>query len=217
MEIVVLMLYESPVAQVPALNFKTFVPEKIPDLKTEIIEGDTHRWKFYTYSVPLFSKRAVERWASWLEHRDLRAIVGLRNILHAMLLAGRLDDTDYMDSLADAWILWLQNGQLAGNLSIGRLRSQSWLPGHLYDLKFALILHHDAYAVTAEDSKGEVLPYNKIVRERVRKLASNYFFQPEKEPKDPLQLANDDFCKKYHFHHKKNLPCYKTKRLPEKA
>jgi len=106
----------SPVVQVPLLNFQTYAPMKIPDLKIEITEGETHRWKFYIYDTSeLIFRSAGEMWARWLTHRDLRAVsngehTNGSNIIRALRDAERIGDLDYRDALVDAWMLWLQSG-----------------------------------------------------------------------------------------------------------
>lgn len=217
----------SPVVQVPFLNFQAHAPEIIPDLKAEITEGETHRWKFYIYNISfLLSKGSAERWASWLTHFDLRAIIEDKftdgnNIKVSLIDARLLNDSDYQDALIDAWMSWVQKGGPASSLSIERLRdSGKWAYGGcLIDdgPMCALILYHDALGVTPTGKTNAT--YSSFVSSRVHDMAMRHFVHrtdPDAEPKDPLQLSDDEFCNKYHSHHKKNLPCYRTKSLPEK-
>lgn len=226
LERVVLMLTDKPVVNVPLLNFQTFASEKMPQLKTKITEGETHRWRFYTYNASGFMlKDSVQKWASWLTHRDLRAVINGGHeegdsIVDALSGARFLRDPDYRDALVDAWMLWLQHEEPAGNLDVKRLQHFNWSndmwTGRLKDLKCALVLHHDAGAVTMEDGENsDLVSYSTSICKRVRDLALFYFSQPGRKPKDPLQLSDKEFCEEYHSHSKYNKPCYKTKRLPE--
>lgn len=216
----------SPVGQVPFLNFQTHAPNKIPDLKIEIAEGGTHRWKFYIYDVSrLVFTGSGEIWARWLTHRDLRPVnndrLALRGpIASALTDAHCIGDVDFRDALVDAWMLDLQSGQSAGNLDVALLQNSRFLDplwtGRLQNLECALILHHDAGTVTMEENEDlHRSPYNKAICKRVRDLALISFAHPDRKPKDPLQLSDDEFCKEYHAHSQNDQPCYKTKRLPE--
>lgn len=227
LEKVVLMLNGIPIVQVPLLNFQTFAPEKISDLKTEIAEGDTCRWKFHVYDASKFIfQYAVQRWASWLTHFDLRAIIDggstdgqkLRSaIIDASLV---IKNPDYQDALVDAWMSWVQDGEPAGSLSTERLLYSgiTTYSGCLIEngLMGALVLYHDPRGIAPEGKANS--KYTPILCGQVQKMAMRHFIHrlnPHYGPKDPLQLSDDNFCKKYHSHHKKNLPCYKTKSLPE--
>jgi hypothetical protein len=214
------------VAQVPLLNFQTFAPDKVYRL-IEVSESATRRFNFYTYSVSTFlDTRFVERWASWLTHRDLRAInisePGHETDMHKIICdTERIGDVDYQDALIDAWVSSLQADKAEGTLDVGRMRRHSpyRCPASLIDLKCVLILHHDARsaAVNSEKSSGERSYYTEAIRSKVRHLALSHFVQPGSEPKDPLQLSDHEFCNKYHTHHKNGQPCYKTKSLPGKT
>ncbi|KAH0024578.1 hypothetical protein KCU78_g5025, partial [Aureobasidium melanogenum] len=210
------------VAQVPLLNFRSFHAEKAKDL-VEISETKNDCWKFYYYDASaLCTHSGVKRWASWLEHWNLRAFV--KDALcfsNSLLDAQDLGDIDYQDALVDAWMLWLQDGQCKGSLRVDRLRARNTISMAvvelhicLDDLGKALILHHDVKAGMADDKSSEQ-HYRDHTRNAIRELAQDYFSHPEREPKDPLQLSADEFCKKYNSHQEKNLPCYKTKKLPE--
>jgi hypothetical protein len=225
MEIVLLEKGTQFVAQVSLLSFQSLAPEKVKDL-IEVFENSTSRWKFYTYKIsrPVFN-RSIERWASWLTYHDLRAIqmnelddtLGIHITLRD---AEHIGDVDFQDALVDAWMSWLQDMKPAGDLSVERLQLHVAFqrPDRLYDLRCALILHHDADAIDLEDFEdGNDSPYGNDTCRKVRSFALNYFSQPEREPKGPLQLSDEEFCKKYHAHQEKNLPCYKTWSLPRNA
>lgn len=212
------------VAQIPLLNFRTFYPEGVKGL-VEISETEKNCWKFHYYDASaLCTQLAVKNWASWLVHRDMRAVVKHTDHLsYAFDDAMDMDDTDYQDALVDAWMDWLQDGQPTGRLSVYRIRSKSLtgttlveLHSCLHDLGKALILHHDAEAGMINEQGGE-RHYRDSTCKTIRELAQKYFSKTEREPKDPLQLSADEFCRKYHSHHKKNRPCHKTKKLPEQT
>jgi hypothetical protein len=214
------------VAQVPLLNFHTFVPEKVKDL-VQVSESDTRRWKFYTYDIRFFaSKTSVERWASWLTHWNLRAVIdgGPRTgdvILFALGSAELIGGVDYQDALLDAWLSWLQDGEPAGSLNVDRLQDQGHVRclARLDDLRCVLVLHHDASAVVVENGgdPDEYFPYHEQICIAVRNLALDHFSRTGGTPKDSLQLSDEEFCKQYHSHHENRLPCYKTKKLPEQS
>lgn len=216
----------SPVVQVSLADFQARVPNMIPDLKTETTESETHRWKFYIYNASEFIYRqSCERWARWLTHRDLRAISNCwlasgTGIVYALTDAGHIGDPVYQDASVDAWMLWLQRGQPAGKLDVELLRFSRWMnllwTGRLEELNCALILHHDAGAVTMEDD-GDLhkSPYDHSICRRVCDLALTSFAQPDRRLEDPLRLSDKEFCEKYHAHSSDNQPCYKTKHLPE--
>jgi hypothetical protein len=224
MGIVLLQQYTQFVAQVSLSDFKAYAADKVKDL-VEVFESPTRRWKFYTYKLPRFvSGKSAEQWASWLTHHDLRAIwtdepddtAGIHIILRD---SERIGDVDFEDALVDAWMSWLQPTTPAGDLSVARLQNSVSFrcSGRLHDLRCALILHHDAGAILAEDCDGsdvEDAAYGEFDSRSIRELALSYFSQSEREPKDPLQLSEAEFCEKYHAHHAKDLPCYKTKSLP---
>lgn len=227
LEKVVLMLNGIPIVQVPLLNFQTFAPEKISDLKTEIAKGDTCRWKFYVYDASSFIfQYSVRRWASWLTHFDLRAIIDGGSTDGQQLRSAIVDaelvimNPDYQDALVDAWMSWLQNGGLEGSLSTERLQDSGMFTygGCLIEngLMGALVLYHDPGGIAPKDKAKS--RYTPIVCSEVQKMAMRHFIHrlnPHLGPKDPLQLSDDEFCKEYHSHHKKKLPCYKIKSLPE--
>ncbi|KAH0287882.1 hypothetical protein M436DRAFT_81486 [Aureobasidium namibiae CBS 147.97] len=220
LERVVLMHAGSPVVQVPLLNFQTYAPMRKPDLRIEITEGETHRWKFYIDDVPGSTPEdAVKRWASWLIHFDLRAVMDggpmdSDKLASALFQASYvLGESDYRDALIDAWMSWVQNGGPAGSLSTERLRRSGFVT---YGLMGALILYHDAGAIAMEDNEdAHKSPYNDAICRKVRDLALISFAQPDRKPKDPLQMSDKEFCQKYHSHSPGNQPCYKTKSLPE--
>jgi hypothetical protein len=219
--IVLLQLDGQFVAQVPLLNFQTFASELVKDL-IEVSESDTRRWKFYTYRVStcLF-KGSVELWASWLTYRRLRT--GFDDVLTALSTSSFIGNVAYEDALMDAWVSWLQDDKPIGNLNVARLRRPNYgyvmCSDRLVDLRRALILHHDAGAVLPEDHEcmGLQSPYDDSTSTRIRAMALSYFSCSERKPKDPLQLSDAEFCKGYHAHNKKGLPCYKTQCLPEIA
>jgi hypothetical protein len=222
--IVLLQQETEYVAQVSLLNFQAFAPEKVKDL-VEVFDSG-RRCKFYTYKLALnIRKKSIERWASWLTYRDLRAIDmngpgNGQNIGTTLADAECMNAVDFYDALVDAWMLWLQDTEPAGKLNIGRLQRDVWFyyHDHFYKLRCALILHHDPDSVTIEDwAFDSESPYSKSACSTVHSLALYYFCQPKKEPKDPLQLSVDEFCKEYHSHHKRGLSCYKAKTLRKDA
>ncbi|KAH0365270.1 hypothetical protein KCU65_g6221, partial [Aureobasidium melanogenum] len=181
--------------QVPLLNFQTLAAEKVKDL-VEVSGDGTQGWRFYIYDVSATCpKVGVNQWAN----------------------------ADYQDALIDTWIVWLRNDKPAGSLDVYRLRRR--VPASatigIYspctsDLANALILYHDTEVGMRQEASGPQI-YRATTCEAVRELAQKYFSKPEREPKDPLQLSADEFCQKYHSHHKKNLPCYRTKKLPQQT
>lgn len=193
------------------------------DLESRIAASGHHKLKFYIYDTTfLVYKCDARRWARWIRHRDVRDLVialseereNTLSIRTALTDTTILGDVDYHDALVDAWILSLRGTPPASSLNVDRLRRNGTESCRfsLKDLTCALILHHDTEAALSEDGEPK---YHIITRKEVRRLAVSYFSSPEKEPKDPLQLSDDEFCKKYHSHHEKSLPCYKTKSLPE--
>jgi len=222
---IVLLQYEGKfVAQVPLLNFRTFASEKVEDL-VEVSEAGTRRYKFYTYSGSFATfETSFKRWATWLTHRDLRAFKmdGPDNPTNLIAALGNCkfnEDDDYQDAMIDAWVSWLKDGKPIGDLNVERLQRTnffytSWT-GRLVELKCALILHHDAKAVSMKDSENLSSPYSIAVCQRVRDLALISFAQPDRKPTDPLQMSDDQFCEAYHSHSQHDQPCYKTKSLPE--
>jgi hypothetical protein len=225
METVILKHNGSPVVHMPMSNFKTFAPDKILGLRMELTEGDTHRWRLHSYDAPAqTSPISIKRWASWMKNQDLRAVADGGSEHGTKLLSAIIEtnditlaDSGYQDALVDAWMSWVRETGPAGTLSVDRLRDSGLQTCHscLNSLMGALILHHDAEAALAKDKTK--LQYRSVICDRVRDMAMSYFFQPDREPKDPLQLSDDEFCKKYHSHHKKDVPCYKTRSLPWNA
>jgi hypothetical protein len=226
MKVVFLKLDGALLVQVPLLNFQAFVPQKIKLLELEFAESEEHRLKYYTYDTTFLAVASdVRTWACWLETRDVGNLVGClvqgraysRSIYTALQDADLLEDVDYRDALIDAWMIWLKELKPTGTLAVDRLRHFA-MHGHtvrLGDLLSALILHHDPKAVLTEDQDKP--QYTIMVCNEVRSRVVSYFSQSEREPEDPLQLSDDEFCKKYHSHHKKGQPCYKTKALPKEA
>lgn len=223
--IVAFQHFERFIAQVPLHNFLAFAPEKIKDLIV-IVEPDNRRFKFCAYSVPgLATDDNIKLWASWLTHRDLRAFrtngsVNDRALVCALGMSKYIQDVDYHDALVDAWMSWLQKGNPVGSLDLERLQRPNFFyclwTGRVVNLKCALILHHDAGAVTVEDEEDFTRSsYSSPVCKRVRDLALVYFSQPDRKPKSPLQMSDKEFCEEYHSHSQSNQPCYKTKSLPE--
>ncbi|KAK6006584.1 hypothetical protein QM012_006994 [Aureobasidium pullulans] len=209
---------EAFVAQVPIFNFQTFVPARIKDL-IEVSDTDARRWQFYTYAIPDPDKYAVNDIKLW----DLRAMVNndpedASHISAALVDAEALGDTDHMDALIDNLVSWLQAGMSKGSLDVTKLRCNSYdlLENHACweVLGIVLILHHDAEAAMSGRDTVDVSAYDSDTCRIVQEAAMMYFAKPEREPKDPLQLSVDEFCQKYHTHHKQNLPCYKTKKWP---
>ncbi|KAG9685875.1 hypothetical protein KCU95_g12414, partial [Aureobasidium melanogenum] len=209
------------VAHVPLPNFRSFHPGRVKDL-VEISDVENDCWKFHYYDASaLCNGSAVQNWVSWLQHWDLRAITKNGFWFSCAFTDARdLEDTDYQDALVDAWMKWLQEGQPRGTLSVDRIRSKGLTETTFMedfscfdDSGKALILHHDTKAGMADDKANQQY-YQDYTRGAIRELAQEYFSQHKREPNDPLTLSADEFCQKYHAHHKKNSPCYRTKKLP---
>lgn len=223
--IVVFKDFQHIIAQVPLHNFQTFAPERVEDLVV-ISESNPRRYKFYAYDVPFFiGDDFIKHWASWLTHRDLRSLKmdssGYENdLIGALAMSKHIQDVDHRDALVDAWLSWLQTENPFGHLDVARLKRLNFFysmwTDRLVDLKCALILHHDARSVTMEDDENsELFSYDTSICTRVREMALISFARPDRKPKDPLQLSDDEFCNEYHSHSQNGQPCYKTKRLPE--
>jgi hypothetical protein len=160
-----------------------------------------------------------------MRHRDLSDLISggemaCSQIIRALLgIRHRPEHRDFQDALVDAWVSWLRTEELAGSLGVRRLRlsGQRMCGGYLNEIRLmeALILYHDPNAGVIRDGPGRC--YRHAIRVRVQEMAMNYFSRPEREPKDPLQLSEDEFCKTYHAHNKEGQPCYKTKTLPEET
>jgi hypothetical protein len=221
------------VTEIPLLNFQKFAPEKVKDL-VEVSEMGTSRWRFHTYDISALKyEDEIEQWASWMIHRDLRGIsmdndYGIHVAFHAARL---VRDVNYQDALLDALLSLLRKGQPPGSVDVNSLRLNEFIICSEFpefpqcmlnvfgDLMYDLILHHDAEAATCCIGHGEDehMYYDHGIREQIPDLALKYFTGPEREPKDPLQLSDQEFCKKYHAHNKEGLSCYRTQRLPGNA
>jgi hypothetical protein len=164
METVVLMLNGSPVVKVPVINFQTFATDKIRYLETVIADAGNQRWKFYTYDASeLGITESVEKWASWLIYRDLRAVVDGgdqdgTSVHDAVVAADDILDTEYSDALIDYWVSWIKNKQPAGTLSTDRLRTCNaifpWICVARYNnVVGALVLYHDTKDALSDESE----------------------------------------------------------------
>ncbi|TIA08761.1 hypothetical protein D6C81_08968 [Aureobasidium pullulans] len=198
------------VTHVPLFNFKTYASSVVKDLKTQIM-GE-YNLTIYTYkSGPLLINRDIRTWADWLVKRDIKAALGGESSsAYHLWVAQKIGDVDYQDALIDFLIVRLQDKNDPTKLDIPRFRtfmSSRWAYC-LHIIPEVLILHHDAKAAAT----GQ---YGCELRQRVGKLAFKHFSAPDECPKDPLSLSTEEFCKTYHQHHKKNLPCYKTQKLPD--
>jgi hypothetical protein len=231
MGIVLLQLKGQFVTQVPLLNFQTFASDKVKDL-VEVSEVNTRRWKFHTCDVStLACEDDIETWASWLIHRDLRAIDNEIELHNAFHTARIVQDVSFQDALRDAFLARLREGQHSGSLNVDLLQLNEFMICWEFpetsaciidvsgDLLYNLILHHDAKAATVGGPFGmnDEGYYKSDIREQIPDLALAYFTGPKSERRDPLQLSDDEFCRKYHAHNKENQPCYRTHRLPGTA
>ena len=169
----------------------------------------------YTHkSGPSLASSDIRRWAKWLVKRDIRTALGgeapsAAHAGRALIHAEFLGDVGYPDALIDFLIVQFQSKNDPTKLDVPRFRSfmsSGWAPC-LRNIPDALILHHDAKA--AADGQ-----YSDGIRQRVEKFAFKHFSATDECPKDPLSLSAEEFCLKYHKHHAKNLPCYKTQKLP---
>jgi len=217
-EDVVLLKFEGgTVAEVPLLNLVRFgIAKTISRLKFEIVGSEESRI-FWTLDLPgVHSARGVQQWASWLTHRDLRAVAAdprdrgwtLRTALDD---AEAIADIDYQDALMDAWKSWVDDG---AHPNVDRLRHQAFqtCPSSIEDLFSAMVLRHDIEAGLLKD--GEALVYSDKIREKVRVLAVSLLSRHERvEIKNPLELSEDEFCQEHHAHNKLRQLCYKVKRM----
>ncbi|THY71012.1 hypothetical protein D6C87_09968 [Aureobasidium pullulans] len=203
------------VAHVPLVNFKTYAPSVVKDLKTQIMGEDN--LIIYTHKTgPSLASSDIRRWANWLVKRDIRTALGgvwsAHNAPRALYQSVILGDVDYQDALIDFFIVLLQDKNDPTKLDISRSRgfmsSTFWHSYHWRDIFAVLILHHDVKAAVT----GQ---YDQGMRNRVSEFALQHFSAPDECPKDPLSLSTEEFCKTYHQHHTKNLPCYKTQMLPD--
>ncbi|THY10654.1 hypothetical protein D6D02_06265 [Aureobasidium pullulans] len=201
------------VAQVPLVNFKTYAPSIVKDLKTQIM-GE-YNLVIYTHkSGSRLTSSNIRKWADWLVQRDIRTALGSEtssasHARSALLQAQNLGDVGYEDALIDFLIVQFQSKNDPTKLDIPRFRDfmSSRAAPWLRNIPEALILHHDAKAAATGH-------YDHDTRQRVEKFAFKHFSAPDECPKDPLSLSAEEFCLKYHKHHAKNLPCYKTQKLP---
>ncbi|THZ92264.1 hypothetical protein D6C82_09508 [Aureobasidium pullulans] len=202
------------VTHVPLFNFKTYASSVVKDLKTQIM-GE-YNLTIYTYkSGPLLINRDIRTWADWLVKRDIRTalrgeLMSAYHASRALWVAQKIGDVDYQDALIDFLFVHLQDKNDPAKLDIPRFRhlmSSRWASS-LHIIPEALILHHDAKAA----ANGQ---YGHELRQRVEKIAFKHFSAPDECLKDPLSLSTEEFCKTYHQHHKKNLPCYKTQKQPD--
>ncbi|THV63943.1 hypothetical protein D6D29_10723 [Aureobasidium pullulans] len=201
------------VTHVPLVNFKTYASSVVKDLKTQIM-GERNLI-IYTYkSGPSLINPDIRTWADWLVKRDIGTALGgepsgAHHAGRALYHAIYIDDVDYQDALIDFLFVQFQSKNDPTKLDFPRFRSfmsSVWAPC-LRIIPEALVLHHDAKAAAT----GQ---YSPAIRQRVSELAFKHFSAPDECPKDPLSLGTEEFCKTYHQHHKKNLPCYKTQKLP---
>ncbi|THX69543.1 hypothetical protein D6D05_08970 [Aureobasidium pullulans] len=201
------------VAHVPLVNFKTYAPSVVKDLKTQIMGEDN--LIIYTHKTgPSLASSDIRRWAKWLVKRDIRTALGgeapsAAHAGRALIHAEFLGDVGYQDALIDFLIVQFQSKNDPTKLDVPRFRSfmsSGWAP-YLRNIPDALILHHDAKAAATGH-------YDQGMRNRVSEFALQHFSAPDECPKDPLSLSTEEFCKTYHQHHTKDLPCYKTQKLP---
>ncbi|THW83902.1 hypothetical protein D6D15_09260 [Aureobasidium pullulans] len=201
------------VTHVPLVNFKTYASSVVKDLKTQIM-GE-YNLTIYTYkSGPPLINRDIRTWADWLVKRDIKAALGgesssASHADSALWHAQDLGDVDYQDALIDFFVEEFQSKNDPTKLDIPRFRSfmSSRWAYSLHIIPEVLILHHDAKATAT----GQ---YSPAIRQRVSELAFKHFSAPDECPKDPLSLTAEELCKTYHQHHKRDLPCYKTQKLP---
>lgn len=199
--------------QVPLINFKTYAPSLVKELKIQNL-GE-YNLSIYTHSYyNNLLTSDIQRWANWLVKRDIRTELGDETLSaahagRALVHAKFLGDVDYQDALIDFVIVHLQDKDDPTKLDIPRFRrfmSLGWAHS-LPMISEALVLHHDAKA----SRTGQ---YTPEIRQRVSEFCFKHFSAPDECPKDPLGLTTEEFCKTYHQHHKKHLPCYKTQKLP---
>ncbi|THV65822.1 hypothetical protein D6D27_10337 [Aureobasidium pullulans] len=203
------------VTHVPLVNFKTYASSVVRDLKTEVM-GEYNLMIYTHKSGPLLINNPdIRTWADWLVKRDIKAALGgesssAYHASRALWVAQILRDVDYQDALIDFLFVHLQDKNDPTKLDIPRFRnfmSSRWASS-LHIIPEVLILHHDAKATAT----GQ---YSPAIRQRVSELALKHFSAPDECPKDPLSLTAEAFCKTYHQHHKRNLPCYKSQKLPK--
>ncbi|THW66509.1 hypothetical protein D6D19_09320 [Aureobasidium pullulans] len=200
------------VTHVPLVNFKTYASSVVKDLETQIM-GEC-KLSIYTHTQYSFLTPDIQRWANWLVKRDIGTALGGEpssafHVGSALWYARQLGDVDYQDALIDFLIVQFQSRNEPTKLEIPRFRtfmSSRWAYS-LHIIPEVLILHHDAKAAAT----GQ---YGCELRQRVEKLPFKHFSAPDECPKDPLSLSTEEFCKTYHQHHTKDLPCYKTQKLP---
>ncbi|TIA47325.1 hypothetical protein D6C83_05191 [Aureobasidium pullulans] len=157
----------------------------------------------------------IRKWADWLVKRDIGTVLGgepsgAHHAGRALYHATYIDDVDYQDALIDFLIVRFHDKNDPTKLDIPRFRtfmSSRWAY-RLHIIPEVLILHHDAKAAATGH-------YDHETRQRVEKIAFKHFSAPDECPKDPLSLSTEEFCKTYHQHHTKDLPCYKTQKLPD--
>jgi hypothetical protein len=211
------MLYGSFVEIVPLDNFKRLVPARASQLCYVNLtsESDDPHWKFYTYDAhELLSSYVIKHFARWIIHRDLGSLATTVSdndeIYDALERCSLVRENDYQDELLDTWMSWLLDGVYPGDLNIDRLRrgGHKDLSGDVFDLMCALVIWHDGEARFVESELD--LHYSSRIRERVLKLPKLVFIN--KEPKNPLELSDKQFCRTYHAHNDSNSPCYKEKR-----
>lgn len=201
------------VTHVPLVNFKTYASSVVKDLKTEVM-GEYNLMIYTHKSGPFSASSDIRRWAEWLVKRDIRTALGVESSSashadSALWHAHDLGDVDYQDALIDFFVEEFQSKNDPTKLDIPRFRSfmsSGWAPW-LRNISEALVLHHDAKAAATGH-------YGHDIRQRVEKIAFKHFSAPDECPKDPLSLSTEEFCKTYHQHHTKDLPCYKTQKLP---
>ncbi|THV78845.1 hypothetical protein D6D26_10495, partial [Aureobasidium pullulans] len=66
------------VAHVPLVNFKTYAPSVVKDLKTQIMRE--YNLIIYTHkSGPFLASSDIRKWAEWLVKRDIRTALGVES------------------------------------------------------------------------------------------------------------------------------------------
>jgi hypothetical protein len=215
-----LLLFGSVIETVPLLNFKRLVPGEVRRLCHVTAEKDNAIWKSYTYDASGLSHlRVVGQFARWIEHGDLQFLATTVSdhdeMYNALAICLFIKESDYQDEMVDTWMWWLRDESLPGSLNVDRLRQDGFegLDGTVFELMCALVLWHDGEIIVVQRQLD--LHYGHLVCKRVFGLSTLYF--TKKEPKDPLELSDKEFCQQYHAHNDSNSPCYRTKRASEDA
>jgi hypothetical protein len=213
-----LLLFGSVIETVPLLNFKRLVPGEVRRLCHVTAENDNAHWKSYTYDAcGLISPGVVEQFARWIIHGDLRflatTVSNNNEMYNALEICTFIKESEYLDEMIDTWLWWLRDECLPGSLNVDRLRPGGYrsLDGTVFELICALVLWHDGETIIVQRQLD--LHYGHLVCKRVPELSTLYF--TKKEPKDPLELSDKEFCQQYHAHNDSNSPCYKDMRASE--